>query len=324
MDNYNKQIKLWSNLGQRASFGLLTLDLIKDFKNLHIVSADVSTSAGLDRFKKKFPNNYIDIGIAEQNMIGIATGLNDEGFDVITTTFAPFQTSRCNEQIKVNLGYMKYKVVMVGLASGLTLGPLGFTHCSIEDLGILRSIPNIAIVSPADCGSLSFLLKESMKYKNSVYIRLTGSSNCPIVYSDETSFKIGKGNILKEISDVTLFGSGPTTNLALQVSEELKKININSGVIDMHTIKPIDREVIKKTVERSKMLISIEEHNLIGGLSSALSEELSKINSSPKLISFGAEDFYSKAGTYDYLKETYGLTVGNIVSKISKSYEQLK
>ena len=245
MDNYNKQIKLWSNLGQRASFGLLTLDLIKDFKNLHIVSADVSTSA-LDRFKKKFPNNYIDIGIAEQNMIGIATGLNDEGFDVITTTFAPFQTSRCNEQIKVNLGYMKYKVVMVGLASGLTLGPLGFTHCSIEDLGILRSIPNIAIVSPADCGSLSFLLKESMKYKNSVYIRLTGSSNCPIVYSDETSFKIGKGNILKEISDVTLFGSGPTTNLALQVSEELKKININSGVIDMHTIKPIDREVIKK------------------------------------------------------------------------------
>lgn len=324
MNNYSKQIKLWSNLGQRATFGLLTLDLIKDYKNLHIVSADVSTSAGLDRFKKSFPNNYIDVGIAEQNMIGIATGLKDEGLDVITTTFAPFQTSRCNEQIKVNLGYMKYKVVMVGLASGLALGPLGFTHCSIEDLGVLRSIPNIAIVSPADCGSLSQILKASMKYSNSVYIRLTGSSNCPIIYNEEINLDIGKANEIKKISDLTIFGSGPTVNLAIKVSEELQKKNIKAGVIDMHTIKPIDKDILKKTVKRSKMLVSIEEHNLIGGLASALSEELSKIDRSPRLISFGAEDFYSQAGTYDYLKETYGLTIENIVSKILKNYEQLK
>ena len=144
------KIKLWSSIGSRASFGLAAFEIAKNNNKLMIVTADVSTSAGLDRYKKKYPNNYVDVGIGEQNMMSVASGLASEGFDVITTTFSPFQTLRCAEQIKVNLGYMKNKVVMVGLASGLILGNLGFTHCSIEDIGILRSIPNLTIISPAD------------------------------------------------------------------------------------------------------------------------------------------------------------------------------
>ena len=147
-----RNLKLWSTLGSRATFGLAAMELVKTNDKLMILTSDVSTSAGLDRYKKSYPENYVDVGIAEQNLIGVATGFASEGFDVITTTFAPFQTLRCCEQIKVNLSYMKQKVIMVGLASGLVLGNLGYTHCSIEDIGILRSLPNLTIISPADPG----------------------------------------------------------------------------------------------------------------------------------------------------------------------------
>ena len=139
-----KKIKIWSTIGSRATFGMALLEISKDMKDLIVLSSDVSTSAGLDRFRKTYPEKYIDVGIAEQNMIGIAAGLSSEGFKVITTTFSPFQTARCCEQIKVNLGYMKHKVCMVGLASGLVLGTLGYTHCSIEDVAGIKSIPNIS------------------------------------------------------------------------------------------------------------------------------------------------------------------------------------
>ena len=141
-----KNIKVWSTIGSRATFGIAVLDLAKELSNLMVLTCDVSTSAGLDRFKKTFPEKYLDVGIAEQNMIGIAAGLASEDYNVITTTFAPFQSMRCFEQIKVNLGYMRQKVCMVGIGSGLALGTLGFTHACIEDIGVLRSVPNIKIV----------------------------------------------------------------------------------------------------------------------------------------------------------------------------------
>ena len=150
IDINTKKIDMWSKIGSRATLGIAILEIEKNLKNLCVVTCDVSTSAGLDRFRKQKPDKYLDLGISEQNLIGVASGLSSEGFDVITTTFAPFQTLRCCEQIKVNLGYMKSKVIMVGLASGLVLGTLGYTHCSIEEVGVLRSIPNITIISPAD------------------------------------------------------------------------------------------------------------------------------------------------------------------------------
>ena len=140
---------MWSTIGPRATLGLVALDLAEKVDNLMVLTCDVSTSAGLDRFRKKYPDKYLDLGIAEQNLIGVAAGLASENYNVITTTFAPFQTLRCCEQIKVNLGYMNHKVCMVGIASGLVLGTLGYTHCSIEEIGVLRSIPGITIVSPA-------------------------------------------------------------------------------------------------------------------------------------------------------------------------------
>ena len=188
----NKNSKMWSQIGPRATFGLACLNLSDKEDNLMILTSDVSTSAGLDRYKKKFPEKYLDVGISEQNLIGVAAGLSSEGFKVVTTTFSPFQILRCCEQIKVNLGYMKHKVCLVGLASGVVLGNLGFTHCSIEDIAVLRSIPNISIISPADSGETVKALFAAINHKQSVYIRLTGSTNNPIVYNDDYNFEIGK------------------------------------------------------------------------------------------------------------------------------------
>ena len=214
-----KKIKTWSLIGSRATFGMALLEISKDMKDLIVLSGDVSTSAGLDRFRKLQPEKYVEMGISEQNMIGVATGLSAEKFNVVTTTFAPFQTIRCCEQIKINLGYMKHKVTLVGLASGLALGNLGFTHCCIEDVGILRTIPNITILSPADCLETVKCLQYALKCKNSVYIRLTGTSNNPVIYKDDYDFKIGEAIKLKEGNDITIFATGRMVHNSLKASE---------------------------------------------------------------------------------------------------------
>ena len=237
-----KNIKLWSVIGQRATFGTVMSQIVNYNKDLMILTSDVSTSAGLDKFRKNFPSNYLDVGIAEQNLIGIATGLSSAKYKVFTTTFSPFQTLRCCEQIKVNLGYMKHNIVMVGLASGLILGPLGFTHASIEDIGVIRSIPNINIVSPADSLELVKTLEAVIKEDKPYYIRLTSGSNCPKVYNKNYDFKIGKSIELKSGSDVTFFCTGPLVYNCLEAAKILEKDNIKASVVNMHTIKPIDKE----------------------------------------------------------------------------------
>ena len=319
----DSNLKTFSRIGSRATFGMASLELIKDYPNLNIITADVSTSAGLDKFKKNYPENYIDVGIAEQNMIGIATGLANEGFPVITTTFAPFQTMRCCEQIKVNLGYMKKKVTMVGLASGLVLGTLGYTHCCIEDIGVLRSIPNINIISPADCFETIKAVQSSLDNKLSTYIRLTGGANNPQVYFKDYKFKIGKSVLVNKGKNITIFANGTMVNESLMALEILKKKKLNPTIINMHTIKPIDEKAIILACKNSKLIVSIEEHNVMGGLGSAVAEVISRQKKQTKQLFIGINDNYSKGGTYDDLKEKFGLTYKKIALNIRKNYEQL-
>ena len=312
-----RDIKIWSSIGTRATFGIAALELAKEHKDLIVVTSDVSTSAGLDRFRKTLPNQYIDVGIAEQNMMGIAAGLASENFQVITTTFTPFQTARCCEQIKVNLGYMKNKVCMVGLASGLALGTLGYSHCSIEDIGMLRSIPNINIISPADGLETVKSLQAALISKNSCYIRLTGTANNKIINNNDYDFKIGKSIKLKDGEDITIFCNGAIIGECLKASELFDEKGLSCKVINMHTIKPIDEEAIVNSLN-SKIIITVEEHNIIGGLGSAVSEIKSKFSKSPPQIVFGINDKYSKAGEYGYLKIKHGLNAENIVTTALK------
>ena len=318
MEINDKNIKTWSTIGPRATFGLAAFDLAKEMNDLMVVTCDVSTSAGLDRYRKVYPDKYLDLGIAEQNMIGVAAGLSSEGFSVLTTTFAPFQTARCCEQIKVNLGYMQQKICMVGIASGLVLGPLGFTHCCIEDIGILRSIPNITIISPSDSFETIKATEAALKHKSSCYIRLTGGSNNPIVNKADYKFEIGKSIELNVGKDVTIFCNGTMVSESLKAAEVLKTMNISTRVVNMHTVKPIDSEAVFRACHETRLIVSVEEHNIIGGLGSAISECKSMIKNSPVHLIKGIDDQYSKGGDYKFLLEKNRLTTSSIVEDVQK------
>jgi transketolase len=314
------KIGLWSKIGARATFGMVALDLGKDFDDLIIVAADTSTSAGLERFKKMYPEKIIDCGIAEQNMMGVATGLASEGNNVITTTFAPFQTMRCCEQIKVNLGYMNQNVTMVGLASGVVQGMLGYTHSCIEDLSVMRSIPGITVLSPADCTETAKAINAALEYNGPVYIRLTGGSSNPSVYKDDYEYEIGKAIKLKEGNDVSLIATGTMVYICLDVASKLEEQGISTEVIDMHTIKPIDDEMIKAICGYAKLVVTVEEHSIIGGLGSAVSEVKTAISNAPPHLILGLPDQYGKSNDYIKLLDEAGLSVHGIMKSVLKKY----
>ncbi len=284
-----------------------------------VVTGDVSESAGLGRFRKLCPEKFVDVGIAEQNMIGVAAGLAGNGYNVFTVTFAPFQTLRCLDQIKVNLAYSNIKVTMTGLASGLINGPLGNTHCCIEDVGALRSIPNLIILSPADGVGIVKAVFAAAETDRPVYIRLTGGSNNPIVYQDDINFKIGEAIEVETGNDLTIFATGTMVFQSLEASKILAQEGISASVWDMHTVKPIDDVAVRKAADKNKPLVTVEEHNVIGGLSSAVSECLSSYKSGSSHLSIGIEDFFPKPGDYPFMLRQCGLTPEQIAQKIISS-----
>lgn len=315
------KMKLYSKLGSRAAFGMAAFDLAKEHENLMVLTADVSTSAGLDRYRKTHTEQFLDIGIAEQNMMGIAAGLSSEGYNVVTATFAPFQSMRCCEQIRVNMGYMNQKVTMVGLASGLVLGALGFTHCSFEDVGTLRSIPNLTIISPADCAETVKATAAALEHNQSVYIRLTGGANAAMVYEEDYEFEIGKAVKLSEGTDITFIAAGTMVAASMEAKKLLEEQGLSVGVINMHTIKPIDANAINEAVENSKMIVTVEEHNILGGLGSAVSEVVGQNDKKVQLLTLGINDRYTKAAEYHDLLDEYGLTPEKIAASTKEVFK---
>lgn len=318
-----RNIKMWSSIGSRATFGMAALELGKTIDDLMILTGDTSTSAGLERFKKAFPEKFLDVGIAEQNMMGIAAGLASEGYNVITSTFAPFQTMRCCEQIKVNLGYMRHKVCMVGLASGVVLGMLGYTHCSIEDVAVMRSIPGITVISPADCVETVKATLAAVNHNESVYIRLTGGARNPQVYKEDYNYEIGKANTLREGNDITIIAAGTMVYVSLEATDILLEQGISATVVNMHTIKPIDTSIIEKACESSKLIVTVEEHSVIGGLGSAVAEYKATLRNTPSQLFIGLPDNYGSSGAYGHMLEKNGLTADHIAEKILNQYERL-
>ena len=312
----NKSIKNWSIVGPRPTLGLVLFEIAKSLENLMVVTADVSTSAGLDRFRKTFPEKFVDTGISEQNMIGIAAGLADNGYKVFTTTFAPFQTLRCLDQIKVDLAYSEIGVTMVGLASGLIQGPLGNTHCSIEDIGVLRSIPNIIILSPADGLGIAKSVIASLQTEKPVYIRLTGGSNHPIVYQNDVDYTIGKFNQLLEGEGISIIATGTMVYNSLKAAELLKQKGISVSVYDAHTIKPLDEEIVKKCAAKDRLIVTVEEHNVYGGLGSSVAECIVKDKNSTTHLALGVNDVFLHPGDYNFMLKQAGLLPEQIAESI--------
>ena len=315
-------IKMWSRIGSRATFGIAALELGSQVENLIILTGDTSTSAGLQRFKSSYPEKFLDVGISEQNMIGIAAGLASEGNTVFTSTFAPFQTMRCCEQIKVNLGYMRHKVNMVGLASGVVLGTLGYTHCSIEDIAVMRSIPNITVISPADCCETVKATLASVYHNQSVYIRLTGGTKNPAVYKEDYEFEIGKAVTLREGTHITIIASGTMVSVSLKAADLLTEKGISSTVVNMHTIKPVDSSAIKKASDSSELIVTVEEHSIIGGLGTAVAEIKTALQNSPPQLMIGLPDGYDDGGEYEDILKRQGLTSLQIAKRIENQCKE--
>lgn len=312
-----------SRIGSRATYGMTLFELAEEYDDLMVLAADTSTSAGLDRFRNTYPEKYLETGIAEQNALGIAAGLASEGMRVALSTFAPFQTMRCCEQIKVNLGYMQHNVLFTGLASGVVLGTLGYTHCCIEDLALMRAIPNITVLSPADCGETAKAVKAALDHDQSVYLRLTGGNPNPPVYKEDYEFEIGKAVTLNSGDDIALIATGSMVHPALKAAELLSDAGISASVINMHTIKPLDTDAVQQASESHKLIVTIEEHTVLGGLGSAVAEAKAPLSGAAPQLIIGINDSYSKAGDYADILDHYGLTAEKIAARAKTMFEAL-
>lgn len=322
MEFNKKNARKWSIIGERPTFGITLYELAKVNKNVIAVVADVTNSAGLGNMKNELPDQVINVGIAEQNMMGIATGLASEGYTVFTSSFAPFQAMRCLEQIRVNQGYMKQKVVMVGLAGGVAYGELGFTHCTIEDVSILRSIPNIAVVTPADCMEVVKAIEAAVVYKDSVYIRLMDKTNVPMVYVDDYEYEIGKAISIIGEGVIAILANGPVVYPAIKAAEKYTSdTGVKVAVYDFHTIKPVDEELLANLAQ-IKAILTIEEHSVIGGLGSAVAEYYSDKVHRPCIYRMSLPDAYPHGASHEALLKKYNLTQDGIYNSIKKIVEE--
>ena len=298
---------MWSRLGSRAVFGQAALSAGEKNPKLMMLSGDLGDSSGLARFKNTFPDRFINIGIAEQNMIGVAAGLAKEGHNVFATSFAPFITLRSGEQIRMNLGYMELNVKAVAIGSGISMAFLGNSHYGLEDTAVMRSIPNLTIVCPADCAEIVKVVHAAAEFTGPMYIRLTGAVGNPPVYTEEYDFQIGKSITLREGTDITIFAIGSMVYESLEAAKILDSLGISSKVVNMHTLKPCDYDAIDLAISSSKAIITVEEHSIIGGLGSVVAEYKAQFAMSPAQLIIGLPDKFGKTAEYRFLLEKYRL-----------------
>lgn len=311
-----KNGRMWSRLGQRGTIcGVALPELLKERENCYIITADLAHLSGLDRVKQSYPERFINVGIAEQNMIGVAAGLSFEGNVVFATTYATFISMRSYEQIRHNLGYQKANVKIIGSASGLAMGMSGNTHYSYEDIAIMRVIPNMTVISPADASEAYQAVYAAAAQEGPVYLRLSGNLNEKVLYQEPYDFQIGKAVTMKRGKDLVIIATGGAVSESLSAAEKLEAKGIYPTVLNMHTIKPLDIAALKD-YSREKLIVTVEEHSIIGGLGSAVAEFLTSLKNPPLQLRIGIEDTFLHPAGYEYLKQEAGLNADGICRSI--------
>lgn len=299
-------------ISTRESFGKALAELQDD--RIVVLDADLRTSTKTEYFEKKHPERFIQNGIAEADMIGTAAGLATCGKIPFTASFAVFATGRAYDQIRTSIAYPRLNVKICGTHSGITVGEDGATHQMIEDLALMRVLPNMTVISPADDVSTRKLVQEIAKFDGPVYLRL-GRMGAPIIYDENEKFEIGGSKQIGKGKDVTIFATGDVVSEALKAKEQLSHEGIQTRVVDMYSIKPIDKETIIKCAKETEILISVEDHSIIGGLGSAISEVLTS-QYPKKLIRMGLQDTFGKSGKPKELMEYFKIDANSIVEKI--------
>ena len=298
----------------RQSYGEKLAELGSKNKEIVVLDADLSNATKTSIFAKKFPERFFNIGIAEQDMMGTAAGLSTFGKIPYVSTFAMFAAGRAYDQIRNGICYPNLNVKICATHSGITVGEDGATHQMLEDISLMRGLPNMTVISTSDDTQTKWAVEEISKINSPVYLRLC-RLDTPLIYEKNKTFEIGKAEQIGEGTDATVFATGIVVAEALLAKKELEKQGINIRVVDVHTIKPIDKDMIVKCAKETNKLISIEDHSIIGGLGSSIAEVLSE-EFPKKLIRMGIKDEFGKSGKATELLKYYGLTAEDIIKQV--------
>lgn len=298
----------------RQSYGEKLLEIGEKNEDIVVLDADLAGATKTSIFAKNNPERFFDMGISEQDMMSTAAGLSTFGKIPFASSFAMFACGRAYDQIRNSIAYPKLNVKICASHAGVTVGEDGATHQMIEDLGIMRGIPNMTVMCTSDDTQTKWAVEEISKYKGPVYLRLCRLAT-PIIYDETQRFEIGKGVQIGEGTDATVFATGVVVSEAIKAKEELEKEGINIRVVDIHTIKPIDEELIVKCAKETKKLISIEDHSTVNGLGTAISDVLTE-KYPTKLIKMGIKDRFGKSGPAKELLRYFGLTSEDIIATV--------
>lgn len=304
-------------IATRDAFGEVLLELGEEYKNLVVLTADLAESTRVKKFSQKFPQRFFNMGIAEQNMIGVAAGLAQCGKIVVVTSFAIFASGRAWEQIRYSISHSHSNVKIVATHGGISVGEDGASHQGTEDISIMRTIPGIKVIVPADGVETKKAIRAVLKIKDPVYIRL-GRPKIPVIFNEDYPFQIGKGYKIKEGRDVSIFACGIMLYEALKSEEKLKKEGISAEVINISTIKPLDKEIIINSARSTGAVVTAEEHQIIGGLGSAVAETLGE-NYPVPLERIGIKDKFGESGKPEELLKKYKLTADDIYKSAKRA-----
>jgi len=304
-------------LAQRNYYGKALAELAKEDPKVVVMDADLAGSTKTSDFQKVCPERFVEVGIAEANMIGIAAGLAASGKTVFASTFGVFATGRCWEQIRLAVAYPKLNVKIVATHCGISVGEDGASHQALEDIAIMRALPNMVVVAPADAYEAFAATKALAKYNGPAYMRM-GRADFPTILEPDMEFQIGKASVLREGTDVTIVGCGQMVSSCMDAAETLQVEGISAEVINMSTIKPLDTETLIASVSKTGCCVTAEEHSIIGGLGSAVAEALCDSICVP-LERVGTKDTFGESGKPADLMVKYGLTADDIVAAAKKS-----
>lgn len=302
-----------TKIATRDAYGKALVKLGEKNKDVVVLDADLSKSTKTADFQKVFPERFFNLGIAEQNLMGVAAGFAAAGKIPFASTFAVFAIGRAYDQIRNTIGYPHLNVKIAATHAGLTVGEDGGSHQMLEDIALTRAIPGFTVIVPADGVETEQAIFKAAEHNGPVYIRL-GRPAVPVIFSEDYKFEIGKSVVVKEGKDITIFAVGIMLSKALDAAEMLNKENISAEVVNVSTIKPLDTEGIVSSVKKTGCCITCEEHNILGGLGSAVAEALVE-NFPVPMERVGVEDVFGKSGSPDELLEVFGLSASNIVAK---------
>lgn len=309
-------------LAMRDAYCKTLIELATKNKNIVALDADLAKSMGMVPFIKAFPDRFIDVGIQEANMVGVAAGLSATGKIPFAHSFAPFASRRCFDQVFLSCGYAKLNVRIIGSDPGVTAAFNGGTHMPFEDMGLMRNIPNITILEPVDAVMLKDLVEQTADKYGVFYIRLL-RKNAIKVYEEGSTFEIGKGVTLKDGKDATIIATGIIVNEALKAAEALEKEGVSVRVVNIFTLKPLDNELVIKCAEETGAIVTAENHNILTGLGSAVAEMLVE-NTPVPMERIGIRDIFGEVGPQDYLMKRFELTSEDIIEKVKKVIERKK